>query len=178
MQAARRGGSFTGFLVALVVGGVLGAGVCYYVLGNSAVASSAKAPTPAANAPAVPVVGPEPEDYITRKLRQWNLTPDEIKRDLARARDVVREKGRVLGDKVKAATADATVIAKIKAKYTLDDQLSALAIIVDSRDGHVKLSGKVASVDLIGRAIVLALDTDGVTDVVSSLQVETKPEPI
>jgi hypothetical protein len=180
MKSSRHGGSFLGVLATLIVGGALGAAVCYFVLQRSPTTAAAeRTPAPAAGTPASPTVEAEREheDYISRKLREWNLTPDEVKHELANARDVVREKGRALGEKVKSATADVTIVAKIKAKYTLDDQLSALAVIVDCREGHVKLSGTVASADLIGRAIVLALDTDGVVDVVSSIKVARPPEP-
>ena len=68
------------------------------------------------------------------------------------------------------------IIALIKAKYTLDKELSARHITVASTDGHVKLSGSVQSPDQIGRAIVLALDTDGVVDVESSLRVSPTVE--
>jgi len=180
MKASRQGGSLIGFLAVLAVGGALSAGVCYVMLRREPAPAAESVPVPVASAPASPAtpeVEPKSDDYLSRKLREWNLTPDELKHDLATARDVIREKGRNLGEKVKTATADVTILAKIKAKYTLDDQLSALTIIVDCRDGHVKLSGSVVSVELIGRAIVLALDTDGVIDVVSSLKVDRKPQP-
>jgi hypothetical protein len=183
MKSKRHGGSLGGFLVALVLGGLVGAGVCYFVLRDAKAAEAGEAAQPERQPQPEPEPEPAPapqasEDYISRKLREWNLTPEELKRDLATAGRVVREKGRELGGKVKAATADVTIVAKIKAKYTLDDQLPALEIIVDCQDGHVKLSGTVPSVELIGRAIALALDTDGVVDVVSSIKVAGQSEPV
>ncbi len=179
MKSSRHGGSLTGFLATLVVGGLLGAGVCYYAL-RIAPERGGKATTVErpATAPSSPEGGPARDDYIARRLREWHLTPDELKRDLSSAGDIVREKGRDLGNKIAGATADVRIIAKIKAKYTLDEELPALKIIVGCKEGHVTLSGVVPSADLIGRAIVLALDTDGVVDVVSSIKVDTTPKPV
>ncbi|OYV02081.1 MAG: hydrogenase, partial [Verrucomicrobiales bacterium VVV1] len=66
---------------------------------------------------------------------------------------------------------NARVVTVINAKLVADGQLSALKINVDATDGIVTLKGTVGSVDLIGRAITLALDTAGVTQVVSLLTV-------
>lgn len=190
MRNSRRGGSFVGFLAALVLGGLIGAGICYYALRRP------DAPEVPAAAPAAPHVEPESEapreaedaggpapwaageEYIARKLREWNLTPEELKGELAKAGEVVRRKTREFGERVADATADVTIIAKIKAKYTLDDELPALKITVGCKDGHVTLSGVVPSAELIGRAIVLALETEGVVDVVSSIKIEPPPQKV
>src|ERR1700676_917130 len=62
----------------------------------------------------------------------------------------------------------------IKAKYVLDHDLSAIDISVDSQDGDVALGGTVSSPELVGKAVVLALDTDGVRGVTSKITVTTK----
>lgn len=183
--SARKGG-VGGILFALILGGAIGAGACYYFIqhrenGNAATATRAPAPVERVTPPAAPTrpeTAPASEDYIARKLREWHLSPEELKRDLASAGEVVREKGRALGDKVADATADVAIIAKIKTKFALDDRLQALKISVGCKQGHVTLSGAVAAPDLIGRAIVLALDTEDVVDVVSSLKVEKRPQPV
>jgi hypothetical protein len=189
MHSRQRGGSFGKVLFTLLAGGAIGAGVCYYLLqerGRNPSATDVEQSSPTApaervsppEAPTRPAEAPANEDYIARKLREWKLTPDDLKRDLATAGDVVREKSRVLGDKVAGATSDVAIIGKIKLKYALDDRLKALDIKVGCKSGHVTLGGSVASAELIGRAIVLALDTDGVIDVVSSLKVAVNPEPV
>jgi hypothetical protein len=167
MKASRRGGSFGGFLLMLLVGGVIGAGICYYVLQRRADRSDAVVEKSPSAAPA-----PTDENTIERKLREWHLTPEEVKRELASAGKVVREKGSAIGQKVAGATSDVTIIAKIKTKFALDNRLQALKISVGCKEGRVTLTGTVASSDLIGRAVVLALDTEGVVDVASSLKVE------
>lgn len=111
------------------------------------------------------------EDYIQRKLREWNLRPDDLRRELDEAGRIIRRHTEEIGDRVADATSDLRIIAVIKGKYALDDFLSAWQISIGCKDGHVTLTGSVRSPDLIGRAIVIALETEGVVDVVSSLKV-------
>ena len=110
------------------------------------------------------------KDSLSTKLQDWHLTSDDIKRDLARTGEVVRSKAAVAGEKI----TDARIQTVIKAKYVLDRDLSAIDINVDCKDGDVVLNGTVASTDLIGRAAVLALDTNGVRNVTSRLTVAVK----
>jgi osmotically-inducible protein OsmY len=110
------------------------------------------------------------KDSISKKLQDWKLTPDDIRGDLARTGEVVRTKAAAAGDKM----SDAKVVTVIKAKYVLDRDLSALDINVDCKDGRVTLRGVVASEALIGRAVMLALDTSGVTDVAAKLSATAK----
>jgi osmotically-inducible protein OsmY len=107
-------------------------------------------------------------DSINDKLRDWKLTPEDIKSDLAKTGQVVRSKTAVAGEKI----ADARILTVIKAKYVLDRELSALEINVDCQDGRVALRGTVASADLIAKAVALALDTNGVIGVTSTLAVK------
>ena len=61
---------------------------------------------------------------------------------------------------------------KIKAKLALDKELSALGISVTTTDGRVTLSGNVPSTKHISKAMMLALETDGVREVSSTLKVK------
>lgn len=111
---------------------------------------------------------------IEDKLHSLHLTSDDIKKDLAHTGEVIREKAQETGQAISDATADARVTAKIKAKLLRDPDLSAWNISVNTTDGVVTLSGSVSSVKDIGKAILLAMDTDGVHKVVSTLQVKSK----
>lgn len=113
-------------------------------------------------------------DTISDKLKSWHLDRDSISNDLARSGRVIREKSTEAGHAIKDATADARVTAAIKAKLVKDPDLSAWDIHVSTSDGVVTLSGTVASPDLIGKAMELALDTDGAQQVISTLQVKPK----
>lgn len=108
------------------------------------------------------------KEAVVAKAEDWKLSPDNIKDELARSGRVVRSKARVVGDRMD----DARIIAVIKGKYVMDNNLSALAITVDCRDGEVRLKGTATSPESIGRAITLALETRGVHNVASELVVK------
>lgn len=111
-------------------------------------------------------------DAIEVKLVAWHLTTADIQEELAKTGKVVRRQMRDFGAVVADASADAAITGKIKAKYALDKELSAWGLSVSTTDGRVTLSGNVSSPKLIGKAIMLALETDGVREVSSTLRVE------
>jgi hyperosmotically inducible protein len=111
------------------------------------------------------------KDAIHDKLVDWKLTPSDIKADLAKGGRVVRSKAGTAATKSGEVFDNARIVTVINAKLVGDGQLSALKINVDADQGGVTLKGTVNSVELIGRAVTLALDTDGVTQVVSLLTV-------
>jgi len=110
------------------------------------------------------------QTVVGEKLRDWKLTPDDLREDLKRGGAIVRTKARQAG----AELSDARIVAMIKAKYVLDRELSARGLSVDVKAGEVTLRGEVTSEALIGHAIALALDTDGVVSVVSRLTVAAR----
>lgn len=115
------------------------------------------------------------KDRLGDKLRDWHLTGTDIRDDLARTGQVVRTKGGEVGSRIASAVSNARVVAVIKAKYTLDKELSVRTIEVSADNGLVTLRGTAPSEALIGKAVGLALDTDGVTQVKSLLKVEATP---
>ena len=121
-------------------------------------------------------IASDTKDAIADKLVEWKLTPADIKADLEKTGRVVRDKTVAAGEKVGGALDNARLVTVINGKYVADKDLSARKIDVDADKGVVTLNGTVGSEDLIGRAIVLALNTDGVTQVVSLLKVEV-PAP-
>jgi gas vesicle protein len=106
------------------------------------------------------------------KLQSWGLTPDSIKDELARRGRVIRRKAEDAGAAIADIAADARITATIKAKLIADRNLSALSISVSTTDGLVTLSGTASSAQNVQTAITLAMDTKGVREVVSSLQVK------
>jgi osmotically-inducible protein OsmY len=113
-------------------------------------------------------------DSISDKLKSWRLDPASISDELKRTGRVIRDKTSEAGQAIKDATADTRVTAAIKAKYVKDPDLSAWDIHISTTDGVVTLSGTVSSADLIGKAMEVALDTDGARQVISTLQVKPK----
>jgi osmotically-inducible protein OsmY len=110
-------------------------------------------------------------EAVGEKLRDWHLTPDDLREDLRRGRDIVRTRARDAGERF----SDARIVTVVKAKLVLDRELSARAIAVSVDNGDVTLTGEVAAPDLVGRAIALALDTEGVLTVTSRLRVAAAP---
>lgn len=117
------------------------------------------------------------KDAIAGKLEDWHLTGDDIKRDLSKTGEVVRTNAKSAGGTIATAASKARVITVIKTKYALDKELSARSIEVAYDNGKVTLQGTVASEALIGKAVALALDTDGVTEVKSLLTVSLADKP-
>lgn len=90
-----------------------------------------------------------------------------------------RERAAELGEKAAAASAkvqetvtEAGITAKIKAKMALDDSVKARSIDVSTSGSVVTLSGTVRSVPEHDRAIALARETLGVSQVVDQLRVQ------
>lgn len=110
------------------------------------------------------------KEGISQKLVEWHLTPAEINQELEKTGRVVRSKTATAGQSL----SNARVVAVIKGKYALEDDLSARAINVDAEAGKVTLRGTARSHELIARAIALALETDGVTSVDSQLTVSAQ----
>jgi osmotically-inducible protein OsmY len=95
--------------------------------------------------------------------------------------EAARERGAEMGAQVAIAAAkvretagEAALTSKIKAKMVLDDRIKARAIDVTTDGSTVTLSGVVRSVEEHDRAVRLARETAGVTQVVDHLRVELK----
>lgn len=111
-------------------------------------------------------------DAVDAKLTAWHLGGDDIKEELTRTGKVLRRSAREVGAAMASASADAAITGKIKAKYAVDRDLSAFGISVNTTDGRVTLAGHVRSTDQIGKVMLIALETDGVREVSSTLQVK------
>ena len=91
-----------------------------------------------------------------------------------RARDAGARVGEKVGEaavKVRETADEAAITTKIKAKMALDDNVRARAIDVTTTGTTVTLSGTVQSQDEHDRAVRLARETKGVTDVVDQLRI-------
>ncbi|MBS1176596.1 MAG: hypothetical protein H6R06_1008 [Proteobacteria bacterium] len=78
------------------------------------------------------------------------------------------------GATVATAATDAMITTKINAALAADDQLKAIKIDVDTRDGHVVLSGTAPDAGSRERATSLARAVDGVVAVDNRLIVASK----
>ena len=84
----------------------------------------------------------------------------------------VSAKAEVAAAKVKETVEETTIASKIKAKMALDDSVKALEIEVSTTGSTVTLSGRVRSAAEHNRALALARETNGVTNVVDHLIVQ------
>jgi hypothetical protein len=113
---------------------------------------------------------------IREEVRSWDLDTDKIRDEMARTGKVIRKKAEAAGAAISDATADARITTAVKAKLVKDPALSAWTITVNTTDGTVTLSGSVESAEQVASAIALAMDTDGVREVISALQIKA-PKP-
>jgi len=111
-------------------------------------------------------------DALRAKLETLGLTTDKIKDELARTGEVVRRKAQDIGGQAVNAASDARAVTEIKAKLAADPALADANISVTCAQGHVTLSGTVASPQKLGEVIERALEVGGVRDVVSKVQVK------
>lgn len=148
-------------IVAFLIGLVVGAGVIWFF-----------APPAADRDRPRDTVGTVREEVrdATRSIDEA-IDTDAIREELARSGRVVREKAAEAGRAIKDATSDARITASIKAKLLAETNLDALKIDVDTTDGVVTLSGTASSHEAVARAMDLAFQTEGVTKVISTIQI-------
>jgi hyperosmotically inducible protein len=113
-------------------------------------------------------------DALYGKLQVLDLRSEDIKDELAQTGKVVRRKAREAGEAIDHATADARITAAIKGKLLASRDLSSLQISVNTTGGIVTMSGAVPSAEEISKAMLVAMETDGVREVISTLQVKSK----
>lgn len=104
------------------------------------------------------------------------VTVDDVVEELSRTGTIIRQKAHAVSDAVIDAASDLRLTAAIKAKLVAESGLSGAHINVDTTGGVVTLSGTVTSTNQLVRAVNLALETEGVRKVVSTLQVKP-PSP-
>lgn len=92
------------------------------------------------------------------------------KAEMKDAKETTRDAAADLG----TAAKDATITTKINAALVADDQLKALQIDVDTKDGKVVLTGSAPDDASRERASTLATAVDGVIGVDNRLAVQTK----
>jgi hypothetical protein len=107
--------------------------------------------------PAMGTPGPDLSKARERGERAGEAIGTTAERAGQRASEAASQAGELLSD--------AALTGKIKSKMALDDNVSAGTIGVKTKDGHVTLSGTVATPDERRRAVQLARETKGVVSV-------------
>jgi osmotically-inducible protein OsmY len=98
----------------------------------------------------------------------------DVMDELARTGMVVRDKAKHAGDVVATAATDARITAAVKTKLVSDSGLGTLRIGVETSAGVVTLTGEVTDITQVSKAVNAALSVEGVTRVVSKLQVTSQ----
>jgi len=97
---------------------------------------------------------------------------DDIRQELERTGLVVRQKAGQWRATLTEAAADAKITTAIKSRFFAEPGISSMSVNVTTTDGLVTLSGTVDSHEQVAKAMRLALETEGVRKVVSTLQVK------
>lgn len=105
---------------------------------------------------------------VSARIAEWHLAPSDIQSDLDRSMTIVRTR-QMPANTSAAFLDDSVVITLVKSKLQADNELSSLTLDVQSHNGEVQLKGKAQSAAQIGRAIAMALDTEGVAKVSSDI---------
>jgi osmotically-inducible protein OsmY len=108
----------------------------------------------------------------TARMAEWKLNPSDIQADLDNNKEIVRSKNPEAG--APTGTADKSVVeSMVNSRLNADTDIAALKLHVSAdKHGEVTLKGKAHSADEVGRAIALALDTEGVTKVTSKVKLD------
>ena len=154
------------FLLVLILGIAIGAAAVWYYLEHNHQAPNQS------TGEQIESAAKSARDTIQDKLRSLNLRGSDISNELARTGRIIRQQAHEAGQVISDATTDARITAAIKAKLVRDPDLSAWNISVNTTDGMVTLSGSASSAENIGKAVFLAMETEGVRQVISTLQVK------
>jgi osmotically-inducible protein OsmY len=111
-------------------------------------------------------------DTAQKDLGSLEVQAQDIRDQLANSGKVIWQKAQNAGKVVVSEADDTRITAEIKGKLLADTRLSGLGISVSTTDGRVTLSGNASSVDDIQNAMSIALHTDGVREVDSTLKVK------
>ncbi|MCM2265463.1 MAG: BON domain-containing protein [Desulfuromonadales bacterium] len=165
------------FIIGLFMGAIIASCAIWYFTAGSTMPAVQKAEERAATKAgetldSLQSAGEKAKLALTAKFEALDLRSEDIQKELAEKGNVVRRKAREVGGAAVDATHDARVTTVIKAKLAADSDLSAISISVATTAGRVTLSGTVTSPELIGKAMTLALETDGVREVVSTIQIK------
>ncbi len=115
----------------------------------------------------------QPEDNgLEARMEALELRAEDIQQELAEQGEVVRRKAREVSDEAIDTAGDLRITATIEARMATDPELSMFDISVSTSEGKVTLTGSVESPEHVGRATALALETEGVREVVSMITVK------
>lgn len=164
-------------LIAALIGAIIGGGVVMFLSADDPGMTLQEAEERSTRemreaGDALQDVGEQAREAWDVRLEVLQLRAEDIREELAEDSQVIRRKARDFGEAAVDVAVDTRITGVISAKLAADKELSVFDVAVSTRGRRVTLSGTVASPELVGKATALALQTDGVHEVVSNLQVE------
>lgn len=100
----------------------------------------------------------------------------DVMEELARTGMIVRDQAKHAGEVVATAATDARITAAVKSKLVGDSGLAGLRIGVETSANVVTLTGEVTDINQLTKVVNAALTVEGVSRVVSKLQLSS-PKP-
>ena len=127
----------------------------------------------------VTVDGQKVDQNVDRANQDMKNAGEQIKEGANQAGAAIQRGADKVGNQIetkvvpaaKEALSNASITAKVKSRLAQDPAINALYVNVDTNDGRVTLSGKVALPEQKAQAEKVARETDGVKNVVNQLQV-------
>lgn len=104
-------------------------------------------------------------------IAEAKQSAQETRQDAKQAMTDAEQSAARAADKTAEATGDMAITAKVNAALVADDKLKATQINVDTREGHVTLTGQAPDANSRERASTLAAAIDGVKHVNNQLVV-------
>jgi hyperosmotically inducible protein len=117
---------------------------------------------------------PTAGEKIDAGIERTQEAATEAKQDMQAAGNEIKQDAAQAGAAIADGAADMTITAKVKAALATDDQLSAMAITVETTNKVVTLTGPALTQVASDRASAMAQAVDGVTEVNNRLTVDSK----
>ncbi len=114
------------------------------------------------------------QEAATQAKKDMQAAGTEAKKDMQAAGTEIKQEASQAGAAIADGAADMTITAKVKSALAGDDQLSALAINVDTTNKVVTLTGPAPTQAAFDRASALAQAVAGVAEVKNRLTVAGK----
>jgi osmotically-inducible protein OsmY len=115
----------------------------------------------------------EAKPDLNARIAEWNLKPEDIKSEFETSGRITRS--RTAGAGEPTGPMDDVLVSQIKSKFGDNADTSGLKLEVTAEKGVVTLNGSAHSLDQIGKAIAVALDTPGVTQTISLVKLDATP---
>jgi hypothetical protein len=133
-------------------------------------------PTPATTASAdVASATAESKPVTADRIAEWKLSADAIKTEFDRTGRIDRSK--TVGAGEPTGPMDDVLVTQINGSLKADPATSSATITVAADKGVVTLKGSAQSLDQIGRAVAVALNTGGVTQAISLIKLDATTQP-